>query len=98
MLLKQEDHRLDLLAIALRGGKVGFEKIIKMIEELIDTLKQEQTDDDNKKAWCQTEIDTTEDKSKVLAKDLACCFSHDDYSHDLCRSLDICTRFKVTSR
>merc|ERR1719162_1828914 len=36
------DPRVDFLEIALRGGKVGFEKIIKLIDELVATLKTEQ--------------------------------------------------------
>merc|ERR1719165_3129 len=28
------DHRLDFLELALHGGKVGFDKILKMLDEL----------------------------------------------------------------
>merc|ERR1719261_1222127 len=47
------DPRVDFLEIALRGGKVGFEKIIKLIDELVATLKEEQKEDDAKKEWCE---------------------------------------------
>jgi chromosome segregation ATPase len=57
---------LDLIALALRGKKVGFEKIITMIEELISTLKKEQTADDDKLEYCKISIDATEDKTKEL--------------------------------
>jgi len=60
------DPRVDLIEIALRGGKVGFEKIIKLIDELTAKLKEEQAEDDEKKEWCLAEFDKTEDTLKVL--------------------------------
>merc|ERR1719218_80222 len=60
------DPRVDLIEVALRGGKVGFEKIIKLIDELVATLKEEQKEDDAKKEYCEKEIDKTEDTKKVL--------------------------------
>ena len=47
-------------------AKVGFEKIIKLIDELVATLKEEQKEDDAKKDYCEKEIDKTEDTKKVL--------------------------------
>merc|ERR1719281_1075319 len=43
---------LDFLALALRGKKVGFEKVIKLMDEMVVTLKKEQVDDDSKKEYC----------------------------------------------
>merc|ERR1719198_775802 len=60
------DSRLDLLEMALRGRKMGFEKIIKMIDDLVALLAKEQLDDDEKKAWCLAELDTADDKKKEL--------------------------------
>jgi len=65
------DPRLDLLAVALKGGKAGFEKIIKLIDELVAQLKKEQAGDDEKKEWCEAEIDKTEDNKKVLENSVA---------------------------
>merc|ERR1719265_246438 len=48
---------VDLLELALRGGKQGFEKIIKMIDTLTVELKQAQKDDDTKKGYCEDEFD-----------------------------------------
>merc|ERR1719345_41512 len=62
-----KDPRVDFLEIALKGGKVGFEKIIKLIDELVATLKKEQEEDAAKKEYCEAEIDKTEDTAKVLA-------------------------------
>jgi len=64
-----KDPRVDLLEVALRGGKIGFGKIIKMIDELVGTLKKEQTEDDAKKDWCEAELDKNEDAKKGLLQD-----------------------------
>merc|ERR1719475_36335 len=65
------DPRVDLIEVALRGGKVGFEKIIKLIDDLTAKLKEEQAEDDKKKEWCEAEIDKTEDTKKVLQNDIS---------------------------
>merc|ERR1719174_1428234 len=57
---------LDLIALAIRGKKVGFEKVIGLIDEMVANLKKEQVDDDNKKAYCEKQFDMTEDKKKEL--------------------------------
>jgi len=61
---------VDLLEVALRGGKEGFGKIIKMIDNLTVELKKQQTDDDTKKDYCESELDKAEDKKKGLAQDV----------------------------
>jgi len=66
---RNSDPRLDLLEVALRGGKMGFEKIVKMIDDLVVLLKKEQTDDDAKKEYCLAEMDTAEDTIKELNLD-----------------------------
>merc|ERR1719215_325710 len=65
------DHRLNLIALAMHGGKMGFEKIIKMIDTLVVDLKTEQSVDDDKKAYCLAEFDKAEDKKKGLDLDIA---------------------------
>jgi chromosome segregation ATPase len=62
---------MDFLEVALHGGKMGFDKIVKMIDELVAQLKKDQTADDEKKTYCEDEFDKTEDKKKVLAQDAA---------------------------
>jgi len=66
-----KDPRVDLLEVALRGGKIGFGKIIKMIDELVAALQKEQAEDDGKKDWCEAELDKTEDSKKGLLQDEA---------------------------
>merc|ERR1719421_1602264 len=60
------DPRMDFLETALRGGKVGFEKIIALIDKLSKELEADQTTDDEKKAYCEEEFEKTEDKKKGL--------------------------------
>jgi hypothetical protein len=66
---KALDPRADFLEVALHGGNVGFDKIVKMIDELVVQLKKDQAADDEKKAYCGAELDKTEDRKKVLAQD-----------------------------
>merc|ERR1719394_1626118 len=58
--------RLNFLVLALRGKKVGFEKVITMIEDMIALLKKEQGDDDKKKEYCASQFDSADDKKKAL--------------------------------
>jgi len=55
---------LDLISLALRGKKVGFEKVIGMINEMVKNLANEQGEDDSKKGYCDTQLDENEDKKK----------------------------------
>merc|ERR1719506_1547212 len=66
-----KDPRVDFVQLALQGGKMGFEKIIKMIDGLVATLKTKQVDDDEKKAYCLAEFDKTEDTKKELQLDIS---------------------------
>eukprot|EP00416_Gambierdiscus_australes_P039124 CAMPEP_0171103040 /NCGR_PEP_ID=MMETSP0766_2-20121228/58694_1 /TAXON_ID=439317 /ORGANISM="Gambierdiscus australes, Strain CAWD 149" /LENGTH=722 /DNA_ID=CAMNT_0011563435 /DNA_START=51 /DNA_END=2219 /DNA_ORIENTATION=- len=57
---------LDLIALALTGKKIGFDKVISMIDEMVANLKKEQTDDDSKKEYCNSKFDSSDDKKKEL--------------------------------
>jgi len=60
------DFRLNLIALALKGRKVSFDKVLAMIDDMTSLLKKEQVADDEKKAYCEQLIDETEDKVKEL--------------------------------
>jgi hypothetical protein len=60
--------QLDFITMAIQGKKIGFEKVIKMIDNMVATLKKEQNDDEHKKEYCQKQFDVAEDKKKVLTK------------------------------
>merc|ERR1719473_508374 len=61
---------LDFIALAIQGRKIGFGKVIAMIEEMVATLKTEQTDDDDKKEYCAHEFDQADDKKKSLERSI----------------------------
>merc|ERR1719506_3267620 len=60
--------QLDFIAMAINGKKIGFEKVIKMIDEMVVTLKTEQNDDDHKKEYCAKQFDLSDDKKKGLER------------------------------
>jgi len=68
---QKADPRMDLIELAMHGGKMGFEKIIKMIDQLVVDLKAEQGVDNDKKAYCEAEFDKAEDKKKGLELDIS---------------------------
>jgi DNA repair exonuclease SbcCD ATPase subunit len=59
-------QHLDMIALALHGKTSDFSKVIGMIDEMVSVLKSEQKDDDEKKEYCNNDIDKTEDKIKVF--------------------------------
>merc|ERR1719359_574992 len=63
---KGGDFRLNLIALALKGKKVSFDKVLTMIDDMVTLLKKEQVDDNDKKEYCENMIDQTEDKVKEL--------------------------------
>jgi peptidoglycan hydrolase CwlO-like protein len=60
------DYRIDLISLALKGKKVSFDKVIKMIDNMVALLGKEQQDDDSKKEYCELTLDKTEDNLKSL--------------------------------
>merc|ERR1719188_737228 len=62
----RNDPRLQLISLALRGQAKGFEKVVKMIDDMVVLLGKEQVADDDKKAYCEAELDKAEDKLKGL--------------------------------
>jgi len=63
---------VDLIALALLGKKAlnhgGFDKVIKMIDDMVAVLKQEQVDDEHKKGYCSQQLDNSDDKKKTLER------------------------------
>jgi chromosome segregation ATPase len=73
--VKRDKTGLEMLVLALSGkralSKGGFEKVIKMIDDLVVLLKQEQMDDEHKKEYCQQQLDHSDDSKKELEKGIA---------------------------
>eukprot|EP00450_Noctiluca_scintillans_P000408 CAMPEP_0194501534 /NCGR_PEP_ID=MMETSP0253-20130528/22736_1 /TAXON_ID=2966 /ORGANISM="Noctiluca scintillans" /LENGTH=79 /DNA_ID=CAMNT_0039343523 /DNA_START=32 /DNA_END=268 /DNA_ORIENTATION=- len=71
--------------MALSGKSVDFTKVISMIDEMVSLLRQEQTDDENKKTYCLDSIDRAEDEGKSLVLDIK---SHKSGIADFTEQLD----------
>jgi len=67
-------HRpgLDFLVMALTGKRAlnqgMFDKVIRMCDDLVAELKQEQQDDNDKKEYCEQQFDLADDKKKSLER------------------------------
>jgi septal ring factor EnvC (AmiA/AmiB activator) len=68
---RAHDFRLNLVALAIKGRKVSFDKVLGMIDEMTALLAKEQTSDDEKKEYCEAEIDKTEDELKALERQVS---------------------------
>eukprot|EP00928_Gymnodinium_smaydae_P032225 TRINITY_DN233_c0_g1_i3.p1 TRINITY_DN233_c0_g1~~TRINITY_DN233_c0_g1_i3.p1 ORF type:complete len:721 (-),score=252.79 TRINITY_DN233_c0_g1_i3:56-2218(-) len=68
---KGAPEQLSFIALALKGQKAGFGKVIGMIDEMVDLLKKEQDDDLSKKEYCAKEFDSTDDQKKALERSIA---------------------------
>jgi septal ring factor EnvC (AmiA/AmiB activator) len=66
--VKDRRPQLDFIAMAIQGKKIGFEKVLKMIDDMVATLKTEQLDDDHKKEYCAKQFDMADDKKKGLER------------------------------
>merc|ERR1719247_1353684 len=62
---------LNFLVLALQGKKVNFGKVIKMIDDMVVTLKAEQQDDNDKKEYCNMQFDLADDKKKGLERSVS---------------------------
>jgi hypothetical protein len=62
---------LDFIALALHGKKIGFDKVITMIDAMVATLKKEQEDDAHKKEYCDAQFDQSDDQKKALERSIS---------------------------
>jgi len=71
----QDRPGLELLMLALNGkksaGAAGFEKVIKMIDNMVGILGKEQADDNDKKEYCAMQLDVADDRKKGLEHAIA---------------------------
>merc|ERR1740121_857873 len=71
----QDRPGLELLMLALTGkksaGAAGFEKVIKMIDNMVTILGKEQADDNDKKEYCAMQFDVSDDRKKALERTIA---------------------------
>jgi len=71
LLTHKPDKRLDFIVLYLKGKNAGFEKVIKMIDDMVALLKEEGVDDEHKKEYCTMQFDYTEDKKKELERSVS---------------------------
>jgi len=68
----QDRPGLELLTMALTGkrsgNRGGFGQVIKMIDEMVEILKKEGQDDEDKKEYCSKQFDLADDKKKGLER------------------------------
>ena len=62
---------VDLISMALKGKKVSMEKVMKMVDDMVILLGDEQKADEAKKEQCEKDIDETENKHKQLNVEIA---------------------------
>eukprot|EP00746_Dinoflagellata_sp_MGD_P000288 gnl/MRDRNA2_/MRDRNA2_100510_c0_seq1.p1 gnl/MRDRNA2_/MRDRNA2_100510_c0~~gnl/MRDRNA2_/MRDRNA2_100510_c0_seq1.p1 ORF type:complete len:769 (-),score=251.18 gnl/MRDRNA2_/MRDRNA2_100510_c0_seq1:91-2397(-) len=60
------NYKMMLSQVKSSSRKGGFEKILKMVDDMVTILMNEQDDDDTKKEFCVSEMDKTEDEQKLL--------------------------------
>jgi len=64
-----KSHSLRLAALAATVREMGpghFDKVIKMIDEMMQTLKDEEQDDIKQRDWCKTEYqENSEEKAEI---------------------------------
>merc|ERR1719444_343228 len=68
---KEDRQRLDYIMLAIRGKKFGFEKVLKMIDDMVELLGTKQQDDNDKKEYCEMQFDHADDKKKALERDVS---------------------------
>jgi len=64
-------HRLNSILLALQGKKKGFDVVIEKCSGLMTLLQKEQAEDDDKKVFCEKELDKTEDEKKTTERGIA---------------------------
>merc|ERR1711972_1033091 len=68
----RKDPRFQLVMLALTGKSNGtFDKVLKMIDDMVALLGKEQEDDDSKKGYCEENLDKNEDEKKALERIIA---------------------------
>lgn len=59
---------LDLISIALTSKGVDFKKVVVMVDNMIDVMKQEQVHDTQKKEWCGKEFNDASFKKQGFTR------------------------------
>merc|ERR1719412_2537280 len=60
-----------MLALSSNAKPGTFDKVVKLIDNMVALLAKEQTDDDNKKDYCGRQLDESDDKKKFLERSIS---------------------------
>merc|ERR1719171_1066506 len=63
--------QLELLELSLKAKKVDFSKVLAMIDGMESVLKEEQSDDDSTKAFCDKDLEKSADEKKDTEEAIA---------------------------
>jgi hypothetical protein len=68
----QDRPGLEMLTLVLAGKRSssngGFDKVIKMVDDMVKLLEKEQNDDNDKKEYCAKQLDSADDSKKGLER------------------------------
>jgi len=75
LLLLTLNSRIKLLESARgqgqgQGRARNFDKVIETVDKMVDLLGKDQVEDDKQREWCRQELDTSDDDTKRLERDL----------------------------
>merc|ERR1719247_3394774 len=63
--------QLELLETSLKAKKVDFSKVLAMIDGMVSVLKEEQSDDDSTKAFCDKDLEKSQSEQKDTEEAIA---------------------------
>jgi len=62
---------VDFIVLSLQGKKAGFDKVVKLIDDLTAALEKEGQDDEDKKEYCAKQFDEADDQKKTLETEVS---------------------------
>jgi chromosome segregation ATPase len=67
-----DSSKVDFIMLVIRGKSKGtFDKVIKMVDNMVALLKEEQLDDEHKIEYCTAQFDFADDKKKGLERSVS---------------------------
>merc|ERR1719353_2154643 len=67
---KAHSMKKHLMLLALKSGMGGFEKVVGMVDGMVEVLEGEQVQDDKQDVWCLDELDKAAQEIKATEVDL----------------------------
>jgi len=67
---KAHSMKKHIMLLALKSGMGGFEKVVGMVDGMVEVLEGEQVQDDKQDVWCLDELDKAAEEIKATEADL----------------------------